>query len=152
MQLNRSGQDNIETDVTPRRVRCPPRPRLVLAEDCDEIRLTLGELFTRDGFDVTCVSDGSLLVEHLAQCELHECRPDIIVTDHQMPGCTGIEILELLRDIDLQIPVIVVTAFRADIGELASGLGACAVFDKPFDPDDVRTAAMCSIDWSDRGV
>ena len=119
-----------------------PRRRLVLAEDDDEVRFALAELLVGDGFEVVCVPDGHRLVDYLSRCEQEDRLPDVIVTDHRMPGYTALDVLKGLRDAHWRVPVIVITAFGPDVREPARALGASAVFDKPFDPDDLRTAVL----------
>jgi CheY-like chemotaxis protein len=115
------------------------KPTMLIAEDDEEIRFALTEIFVHDGFDVTGVADGRLLLSCLRRLERRRQLPDIIVTDHRMPGLTSTEVLEILRDAGYTIPVIVITAFAHEVETIAEALGACAVFEKPFDADDLRT-------------
>jgi len=65
-----------------------------------------------------------------------EIRPDLIVLDLMLPGISGIEVLEVLRnEAELaSIPVVVVTAWsHAEASVLAAG--ADRFVPKPFDPD-----------------
>ncbi len=60
-----------------------------------------------------------------------------------MPGWNGLAVLQHLRREDWAMPFIVITAFGdEDTHQEASRLGAAAVFDKPFDVDDLRTAVF----------
>jgi DNA-binding response OmpR family regulator len=57
-----------------------------------------------------------------------------------MPICTGLQILQALRDARRTVPVILMTAFGDDgTRDRAEDLGAI-FFDKPFALDDLRTA------------
>ena len=70
-----------------------------------------------------------------------EERPDLIVLDVMLPGLSGIEVLEELRnDAGLEsIPVVVITAWsHAELD--AQVAGADRFVSKPFDPDDLSTA------------
>ncbi|MEZ4272167.1 MAG: response regulator [Myxococcota bacterium] len=116
------------------------RPRVAIAEDDDDVRCGLAGLFAQDGFEVSCVADGELLVDHLEWCRQNERLPDILILDHRMPGYCGLEVLDGLKSLNWRTPVIMISAFGAEILEAARTLGACAVFEKPFDPDDLRTA------------
>jgi DNA-binding NtrC family response regulator len=65
----------------------------------------------------------------------------LIISDVRMPGVSGLDVLATLRREDWSTPVILMTAF-GDLETRAEArrLGAKALFDKPFDVDDLRTA------------
>jgi DNA-binding response OmpR family regulator len=111
--------------------------RLTIAEDDDDIRDALARLLTQDGFEVTQVVNGELLVQQL-ESESHQL--DMLILDHRMPGYSGLDILRVLHKWGWDIPVIMITAFGKEVFPVARSLGACAVFQKPFDHDDLRTA------------
>jgi DNA-binding NtrC family response regulator len=59
---------------------------------------------------------------------------ELVISDLRMPGITGLSVLGGLRDLELRIPFILITAFGdAGTHALAHQLGATAVLDKPFD-------------------
>jgi DNA-binding response OmpR family regulator len=128
--------------LTAKPVHTPPR--VLVAEDDADMRRLVTEALLKDGYDVSCVSDGGRLLVTLAQ-EFAERGgtdlADLIVSDIRMPICTGMQILEQLRAAHWRIPVILMTAFGDAATRLhAQTLGA-VIFDKPFDLDDLRTAA-----------
>jgi CheY-like chemotaxis protein len=70
-----------------------------------------------------------------------ELRPDLIVLDVMLPGLSGIEVLEEIRnDGDLrELKVVVITAWSH--AELEAHVaGADRFVSKPFDPDDLSRA------------
>ena len=72
-----------------------------------------------------------------------EERPALIVLDVMLPGLSGIEVLEELRNDDelKEIPVVVITAWsHAEID--AQVAGADRFVSKPFDPDELSTAVQ----------
>lgn len=111
--------------------------KLAIAEDDDDVRNALAQLFVQDGFEVTQVANGELLVQ-LLETSAH--FPDLLIMDHRMPGFSGLEILNVLQRMQWNIPVVMMTAFGREVFAAARSLGACAVFEKPFDLDDLRTA------------
>jgi DNA-binding NarL/FixJ family response regulator len=68
------------------------RPRLILADDCCEIREAIDELLRVDYDVVAVVPDGSELVEAAGRL-----RPDVIVTDMNMPRQSGLSAMRRLR-------------------------------------------------------
>ncbi len=63
---------------------------------------------------------------------------DLIVSDLQMPGMTGIELLTEIRELDANIPFIIVTGYaNVDNAIEALRLGANDFLKKPFDMDEL---------------
>lgn len=124
----------------------PSPKRLLLAEDDEALRTLLAETLRKDGYQVIEVRHGMQLLEELEPVMFEgkdDGRPDLIISDYHMPGCTGMSILAGLHSSGLNIPFIVITAFGDKATHLkAKDLGAVAVFDKPFDVDDLRTAVL----------
>ena len=62
----------------------------------------------------------------------------MIISDIRMPGLTGIEILEGLHTLESFPPMILITAFSdEETHAKAHRLEAAAIFDKPFDIEDL---------------
>ena len=64
--------------------------------------------------------------------------PDLVITDIMMPDLTGLEMAEKLKDINPDIPIIILSA-HSDTDKLlnAIDLGIIKYFIKPFDPDEL---------------
>ena len=122
------------------------RARILLAEDDDEMRHLLAVALGRDGYEIIEARDGTEAVGYLYPLVFRgsaAAPPDLIITDMRMPGWTGIRILEMVRAGHVPTPVILITAFgAAETHTAARHLGAAAVFDKPFDVDDLRAAVL----------
>lgn len=115
-------------------------PRVLLAEDDDEMRRLLSEELSAAGYRLTEVRDGRQLLACLRQPNFPE--PDLVISDIRMPGVTGLEVLRQLREHDWVMPVILITAFGdRQTHEQARDLGAATVLNKPFDVDELIYAA-----------
>lgn len=104
----------------------------------DEIHILRAAEFklARAGFDVRCAADGQEAWE-----EIERERPDLLITDFQMPRVNGLELIERLRarpDTN-GLPVIVLSAkgFELSLQELAEKWGVLAVLAKPFSPREL---------------
>jgi DNA-binding response OmpR family regulator len=121
-------------------------PRVLIADDDPDIRSELASALSEDGYEVIEAADGNQLLEAVVQAftdEGGEPRYDAIVTDVMMPGFSGLDVLTAMRTRTTRIPVLVITAFGDDrTVRMAASLGAVAVFRKPFDLDDFRTALV----------
>ncbi len=125
-----------------------PPARVLLAEDDDEMRKMVASALRKDGYEVIEVRDGWQLLQYLATHRLKSDSDelvDLLISDIRMPGRNGLDVLAGLRWADWAMPVILITGFgdRQTHAE-ARRLGAAAVFDKPFELDDLRTA-VCNL-------
>lgn len=105
----------------------------IVAEDDRELRVLLANVLAYEGFTVREVADGIELVGVVAAMHAMGDRPDLIVTDIDMPHQDGLAAIASMGGTKLGIPVIVVTAFASDEARVqAARLGAAAVLSKPF--------------------
>jgi DNA-binding response OmpR family regulator len=116
------------------------RNRVLLADDDDAMRTLLACALRRAAFDVVEACSGSELLERLAS-GLERMPPfgfDLIISDVRMPGYDGLNVLASLRQLSIETPVILITAFGTTANHAtAAKLGALAMLDKPFDVDDL---------------
>lgn len=121
----------------------PARPiRVLLAEDDTEMRRLLVSTLRRSHCDVIEVRNGTQLSEQLTRTR-RDPPLDLIISDVRMPGRSGLDVLNTLRRIDRDTPVILITAFGdAETHAEAHRLGVLAVFNKPFDLDDLQTLVV----------
>lgn len=106
-------------------------PRLLVVDDADAPRKMLVRLLETLGYDVVAAAGG---VEAMSIAERE--RIDVILSDIEMPGCDGFELLARLKanDVTRDIPVIVVSG----VGDVRSvvrciELGAEDHLAKPYD-------------------
>jgi DNA-binding response OmpR family regulator len=113
------------------------RPRVLLAEDDDEMRALLAWRLRKDGYEVTECDHGIDLINRIDPLDSpgESDEFDLVISDIRMPGITGLEVLEDVRHCGTECPpVILITAFGdQETHQQARRLGAAALFDKPFD-------------------
>jgi two-component system response regulator HydG len=126
----------VPTQVDPAPADGPRAPRVLLAEDDDDLRWALSDLLKSEGYDVVAVPDGRVFLEQLGSAVLlgQAALPaDVIVTDVRMPGLTGMQILERIRERGWSIPVVVISAYAdREVRAQAERLGA-SFLHKPLD-------------------
>lgn len=126
------------------------RQRLVLlAEDDQAFRRLVASVLEADGYEVVEAADGVALlagIETALTIRRERAESFLIVADVRMPGLSGLDVLAILRCANRATPVILITAF-GDEATHAEGreLGAAAVFDKPFDLDELRATVLETI-------
>ncbi len=119
------------------------RPRVLIAEDDDDIRALLVATLRTDGYEVEEARDGREVLERISPMLFEEAGdgPDAIITDVRMPGVSGMTLLAGLRAIGWTTPIIVITAYDIDVSRSeAEFLGADEVIGKPFNVDVLRAA------------
>jgi CheY-like chemotaxis protein len=115
----------------------PPLGRVLLAEDDRAMRDLIALRLRREGYQVVEARSGIDLLDRIEH-ELadHDRIPadTVIVSDIHMRRLGGLDVLDTIRSLGWETPVILITAFGDDETRvLASRLGARAVIDKPFD-------------------
>ncbi len=126
--------------VLPEASRTDGRPRVLIAEDDNEMRRLLLKVLRADGYAAVECRDGIELFGHLEAFVGRQADLDFdaIISDILMPGPTGLEILEALHDRTGFPPVILITAFGDKATHArAEKAGAAAVLDKPFGIDEL---------------
>src|SRR5437763_700456 len=110
--------------------------RILLCDDELHIIRAAEFKFKRAGYEVRCATDG----EEAWRMILEE-RPDVVITDCQMPRLDGLGLAErILQDASLGgLPVILLTAkgFELNQAEICQKFGVLAVLAKPFSPREL---------------
>lgn len=105
--------------------------KVLAIDDSKTIRELLRSVMEEAGFDYTSAVDGVDGVERYAQV-----RPDIVITDINMPNMDGYGVIDAIRkgDIDNQVPILVLTTESGDkLKQRARQAGATGWIVKPFD-------------------
>lgn len=115
---------------------------IYLAEEDDALRTSIAAALKEDGFDVTECADGpTLFVELAERLSRPGARRSLVVAQARLPGLSALRILHSLGQLDIQIPMIVMTRMRGvTLQDLAEREGASAVLFKPIRIDRLRRA------------
>jgi two-component system, OmpR family, phosphate regulon sensor histidine kinase PhoR len=97
------------------------------------------------GYDVRTVGDGMSALT-LAR----ELKPALVLTDHQMPNLTGVELTRRLRRDFPEIPVVMITGESTEALVIeALRAGVADYYTKPFDPDELLGAVERVLEHAD---
>jgi DNA-binding NtrC family response regulator len=115
---------------------------ILVIDDEEIMREILDALLARDGYRVRLASNGEEGLE-LARATLF----DAVVVDVMMPGMNGLAVLDELRKIDEDLPVIMVTAFASvETAISAMKAGAFDYITKPFKNDEVLVVVRNAVE------
>ncbi|MCJ0761703.1 response regulator [Variovorax terrae] len=118
-------------------------PMIVVMEDDAGTRMLVASVLKKDGYIVLTAEDGE---QGLKLVEQH--RPALIISDVQMPGMNGFQMLAAVRQNPLisATPVILLTSLQ-ERGHMRLGMntGADDYITKPFRPGELREAAAAQL-------
>ena len=123
-------------------------PLVHVIDDDDAVRDSLSFLLGSAGFAVSAHESATAFLDVLPRLPADS---GCIITDVRMPGLSGLDLLQRLKDIGLAIPVIVVTG-HGDVPLAVEAMksGAFDFFEKPFDDDILLSAVEAALDLNER--
>jgi two-component system chemotaxis response regulator CheY len=103
--------------------------KILVVDDSDDTREMMAKLLELESFTVVTAEDGSAGLD-TADAE----RPDLIITDVNMPVMNGIEMIRRLREQDgfASVPIMAITAYGNGVAKEALDAGANRAATKPI--------------------
>jgi two-component system repressor protein LuxO len=103
--------------------------QILLVEDSESLSMVYQSYLAKDGYQINSVFNGKDALQAVEQK-----KPDLILLDIQLPDMSGIEILKFIREKELNIATIIITAHGSvDVAVETMHLGAVDFLTKPFD-------------------
>jgi CheY-like chemotaxis protein len=114
-------------------------PRILVADDEAPIANVVAMKLRNAGMEVVVALDGVEAYERACAD-----RPDLIVTDLQMPGMSGLELVaRLTAELGIRIPTLLLTAKGFELtGESVRDLPVCRIISKPFSPRELLASVQ----------
>lgn len=118
------------------------RPRIHVVDDDDAMRRSLVFLLSSAALDAEAHESAESLVAILPSSEV-AC----VVTDMRMPGMNGLALVRRIRQIDKELPVIVITG-QSDVSLAIESLraGAYDFIEKPFEDERIIAAVLSALE------
>jgi two-component system C4-dicarboxylate transport response regulator DctD len=106
---------------------------VIFVDDDPDIRPLMEQTLELEDIPVACFADGASALQ-----EVHPDFEGIVLCDYNMPGMDGLDVLQRIRQIDEDIPVILLTG-QGDISTAVSAMqqGAYDFIEKPFDHEEL---------------
>ena len=135
-----------EAAAAPMRIPANLTPRILVVEDDEAIRQFNAQVLLRSGYHVDAAEDGVAGWEALQAKNF-----DLLLTDHEMPRLTGLELVKKVRSARMTLPVILATG-TLPVKELERHpwLHLAATLLKPFSPHELLETVQQALRADDR--
>ena len=113
------------------------RHRVLVVDDEEGIRDLLSRTLAMAEYDVETTSDGMSALDRLRNDGIN-----LVIADLRMPGMDGLTLIREVKQINPQIPIIIITGYSSESSAIeAVNLGVSAYLTKPFAIPQVLAAA-----------
>ena len=119
---------------------------ILIVDDEDNVRNALRRTLRKDPYDLSFAASGE---EALALLEVQPV--DLIVSDHLMPGMTGLELLKTVRNLYPEVMRIILTG-HADLETAISAINQGEIYrflTKPWDDVDLKVTLHLALEHLD---
>jgi DNA-binding response OmpR family regulator len=107
--------------------------RILCVDDDELVRSLCATVLRRSGYSVDTAADGQAAWEAF-QLDHY----DMLITDHEMPRLSGLELVQQLRSVGEALPVMIASGrFRAEETQQCPWLQITAILKKPFTPAEL---------------
>ncbi len=110
--------------------------KILVVDDSEPTRKFIGSILSRDGYNVDYAENGITALE-----KLFISKYDIVITDINMPGMDGFELIVKLRKDEMykNTPIVLLTT-ESSVESIEQGIkiGADLYLIKPTSPDKIR--------------
>jgi two-component system NtrC family response regulator len=114
---------------------------ILIVEEDESLRLVMQLQLNKLGYETSVAADAEHAIEILRQS--HHA---LVITDLQLPGMSGLEVLKAIQVDSPDTPVIVITAFgTVESAVDAMKAGACDYITKPMHLSDLDAAVKCAL-------
>jgi len=107
--------------------------KILVVDDEENVCNSVKKILGRKGYEVSqalTVNDAVKLIDNMSF--------DLVITDLMIPGTSGLELMQIIRDKYPELDVIMITGYASiESAVKATKLGASAYLPKPFTPDEL---------------
>ncbi len=121
------------------------KTKILVVDDEHLIRWSLEQNLKKQGYEVLTAGSGEDALRIV-----REEQPDLLLLDIQLPGISGLEVLEKVKEFDEETTVIMVTAHGGlETAVTAMRMGAYDYLNKPFNLDEMAIVIRKALETSD---
>jgi len=118
-------------------------PRILCVDDDPGVLTATQEMLEGEGYDVVSVRNAEAALLVLGRGGL-----DLVLTDYRMPGVSGLELLEQLKEEGLDVPVVIMTGYASiDHAVTTIKAGAIDYLTKPVRPGQLEVVVRQALEF-----
>ena len=107
-------------------------PTILIVDDDDDVRSLLSSILEAQGTVVVLTAEDGMG----ALDKIRQEKVDMVISDYQMPGMTGVELYKKAKEIEPDLPFLMITGHHRDFApEEDSVFKMDELIEKPFHPD-----------------
>lgn len=115
-----------------------PKRHILVADDELNMLRSLEFILEVGGYKVTGVKNGQEALDRILNANNSDSPIELVITDIQMPGLNGMELIDELSRLEIDIPIFVITAYgRSDLRKALGERGSIECIDKPIDDEEL---------------
>ncbi len=120
-----------------------PERILVVDDEPNMLRLLKTILMDKTGYEVTTTNNPLEVSKLLQEDDYH-----VVITDLKMPLVDGMDLIEIIKKIDRNLPIIIITAYGTiETAEEAVQKGAYDFITKPFRKETIIITIRRALEW-----
>ncbi|MFC1568654.1 response regulator [bacterium] len=121
------------------------KKKILIVDDEEDLTWSISKGLTRESqaFEVICANSGSMALDILSQKVV-----DLLVTDLRMPGMSGSELIQKVKQNYPKIKVIIMTAYSQLEGMERGNGKSLPMIEKPFEIHELRNLINKSLHFS----
>jgi response regulator RpfG family c-di-GMP phosphodiesterase len=117
------------------------RPTLLIVDDEAQILSALQRSLRRESYEIVAVESAAAALRIL-----DERRVDAIVSDHKMPGMSGVQLLARVAEMRPDVVRMLITGWTNEIpSERLEEVGICALITKPWDDAKLKATLRAAL-------
>ncbi|THB73872.1 MAG: sigma-54-dependent Fis family transcriptional regulator, partial [Desulfobulbaceae bacterium] len=115
--------------------------KILIVDDEQSMRDFLKILLIKDDYEVATARDGEQALDMLSGEPF-----DLVITDIRMPGMSGLDLLQRIKEMAVELPVIMITAFASPNDAVhAIKKGAFDYISKPFNVEEIKSVIFSAL-------
>jgi len=120
------------------------KKHILVVDDEQNMLLAIQFILEVANYKVTTAQNGQEALNRVLEAKNSDNEIELLILDIQMPCLTGIELIDELNRLDINIPILVITGYGNNKLSIELMRKGCSEYlDKPFDDEElIRRIAM----------